>query len=367
MNRKQDRAASPEPSPPNSGTSFSRLLQPAGELLRRDHAAVAVLLLPSGFLAPGVERALGQLACIDAGETLFVLPAVFLEHLVALLALRPCVDSPHLPAGAALAVADPAAVLRAGLARHGEVAQAVLAYPHPHLTLHALPHMEIDEVVNVPGIEHLGKNLVVDDLKAHGLGVEPKGVQRVAALGVVVGHHLLGYGFLLTVHVQRLCDQSLDLLLHGVDAAAEMGNLLVWQQVLKISGRGAVHHIQTLQPVQPQQLKADMPGRQFIQAGHYGLQFVVVPGLIKRQQRPVHLPGDGLQLPDIHIQQTHQTFRKRKVFFYGPRSVRCIGVLVVLPAAAARMLRAKCRHEPAKGERTNGARARRTAEKKHRG
>lgn len=31
------------------------------------------------------------------------------------------------------------------------------------------------------------------------------------------------------------------------------------------------------------------------------------------------------------------------------------------------MLRAKCRHDPAKGERTNGARARRTAEKKHRG
>jgi Predicted transcriptional regulator len=31
------------------------------------------------------------------------------------------------------------------------------------------------------------------------------------------------------------------------------------------------------------------------------------------------------------------------------------------------MLRAKCRHEPAKGERTNGARAQRTAEKNHRG
>ena len=164
----------------------SRLLQPAGKLLRRDHAAVTVLLPPSGLLAPGVERAFGQPAGIDAGETLFVLPAVFLEHLVALLALRPCVDGPHLPAGAALAVADPAAVLHAGLARHGEVAQAVLAHPHFHLTLHALPHMEVDEVVDVPGIEHLGKDLVVDDLKAHGLGLEPKGVQRVAALGAVV-------------------------------------------------------------------------------------------------------------------------------------------------------------------------------------
>ena len=76
-----------------------------------------------------------------------------------------------------------------------------------------------------------------------------------------------------------------------------------------------------------------MPGCQFIQTGRYGLQFVVVPGLIKRHQRLVHLPGDGLQLPDIHIQQTHQTFRERKVFFYGLRSVRCIGVLVVLSAA----------------------------------
>ena len=83
--------------------------------------------------------------------------------------------------------------------------------------------MEIDEVVDVPGIEHLGKNLAVDDLKAHGLGLELKGVQRVAALGIVVGHHLLGYGFLFPVHVQRLRDQPLDLLLHGVDAAAEMG------------------------------------------------------------------------------------------------------------------------------------------------
>ena len=73
------RAASPEPSPPNSGTSFSRLLQPAGELLRRDHAAVAVLFFLSGFLTPGVERTLGQLAGIDTGETLFVLPAIFLE------------------------------------------------------------------------------------------------------------------------------------------------------------------------------------------------------------------------------------------------------------------------------------------------
>ena len=57
-----------------------------------------------------------------------------------------------LPAGAALAVADPVAVLRAGLARHSEVAQAVLAYPHPHLTLHALPYMVVDEVIDVLGI-----------------------------------------------------------------------------------------------------------------------------------------------------------------------------------------------------------------------
>ena len=193
--------------------------------------------------------------------------------------------------------------------------------------------MEIDEVVDVLGIEYLGKDLAVDDLKAHGLGLELEGVQRVAALGVVVGHHLLGYGFLLTVHVQRLRDQPLDLLLHGVDAAAKMGNLLVGQQVLKISGCGAVHHIQPLQPVQPQQLKADMPGRQFLQASRYDLQLTIVPGLIKRHQRLVHLLGDGLQLPDIHIQQTHQTFRKRKVFFYGLLSIRRIGVLVVLPAA----------------------------------
>ena len=81
-----------------------------------------------------------------------------------------------------------------------------------------------------------------------------------------------------------MCDQPLDLLLHGVDAAAKMGNLLVGQQVLKISGCGALHHIQTLQPVQPQQLKADMPGCQFLQTGRYGLQFVVVPGLIERHQ-----------------------------------------------------------------------------------
>ena len=46
--------------------------------------------------------------------------------------------------------------------------------------------MEINEVVDVPGIEHLGKNLVVDDLEAHGLGLELKGVQRVTSLGVVV-------------------------------------------------------------------------------------------------------------------------------------------------------------------------------------
>ena len=75
-------------------TSFSRFLQPAGEILRCDRAVVAILFPPSGLLAPGVERAFGQPAGVDAGETLFVLPAVFLEHLVALLALRPCVDTP---------------------------------------------------------------------------------------------------------------------------------------------------------------------------------------------------------------------------------------------------------------------------------
>ena len=135
-----------------SAPFFSRLLQPAGEILRCDRAVVAILFFLSGFFAPGVERALGQPAGVDAGETLFVLPAIFLEHLVALLALRPCVDGPDLPAGAALAVADPAAVLRAGLARHSEVAQAVFAYPHPHLTLHALPYMVVDEVIDVLGI-----------------------------------------------------------------------------------------------------------------------------------------------------------------------------------------------------------------------
>lgn len=213
----------------SSAPFFSRLLQPLGKLLRCDCAVVAVLFLLSGFLAPGVERTLGQLACVDTGETLFVLSAIFLEHLVALFALRPCVDGPDLPAGAALAVADTVAVLRAGLACHREVTQAVLAYPHLHLSFHTLPHMEVDEVVDVLGIEHLGKELVVDDLKAHGLGLELEGVQRVATLGVVVRHHLFRYGFLLAVHVQRLRDQPLDLLLQGVDVAAKMRNLLVGQ------------------------------------------------------------------------------------------------------------------------------------------
>ena len=193
--------------------------------------------------------------------------------------------------------------------------------------------MEIDEVVDVLGIEYLGKDLAVDDLKAHGLGLELKGVQRVAALGVVVCHHLLGYGFLLPVHVQRLRDQPLDLLLHGVDAAAKMGNLLVGQQVLKISGCGAVHHIQPLQPVQPQQLKIDMSGCKLVQSCCYDLQVVLGAGLVKSQQGFVHFLGDGFQLLRIHIQQIHQTFRERKVFFYGLLSIRRIGVLVVLPAA----------------------------------
>ena len=35
----------------------------------------------------------------------------------------------------------------------------------------------------------------------------------------------------------------------------------------------------------------------------------------------------------IFGQQIHQTFRERKVFFYGLLSIRHIGVLVVLPAA----------------------------------
>ena len=165
--------------------------------------------------------------------------------------------------------------------------------------------MEIDEVVDVPGVEHLGKDLAVDDLKVRGLGLELKGVQRVAVLGVVVGHHLLGYGSLLPVHVQRVCDQPLDLLLHGVDAAAKMGNLLVGQQVLKISGRGAVHHIQPLQPVQPQQLKIDVSGCKLVQSCCYDLQVILGAGLVKSQQGFVHPFGDGLQLPDIHIQQTH--------------------------------------------------------------
>ena len=49
---------------------FSLTLQPAGEILRCDRAVVAILFFLSGFLTPGVKYALGQLAGVDAGETL---------------------------------------------------------------------------------------------------------------------------------------------------------------------------------------------------------------------------------------------------------------------------------------------------------
>ena len=105
------------------------------------------------------------------------------------------------------------------------------------------------------------------------------------------------------------------------------------QQPKVLLGRDALRRFQPLCPVQSQQLKIDVSGCKLVQSCCYDLQVILGAGLVKSQQRPVHFPGDGFQLLRIHIQQLHQTFRERKVFFYGLLSIRRIGVLVVLPAA----------------------------------
>ena len=105
------------------------------------------------------------------------------------------------------------------------------------------------------------------------------------------------------------------------------------QQPKVLLGRDTLHRFQPLCPVQPQQLKIDVSGCKLIQSCCYDLQVILGAGLVKSQQGFVHFLGDGFQLLRIHIQQLHQTFRERKVFFYGLFSIRCIGVLVVLSAA----------------------------------
>ena len=106
-----------------------RILQPGGEFFQRDRSGFAGGLLLPGLFAPGVEGVRLDPAGLDPGEALLVLPAVDLKHPVAALALGPNVDGPDLLAGAALAVTDAVAVLRAAVAGDGELASAIFCAP----------------------------------------------------------------------------------------------------------------------------------------------------------------------------------------------------------------------------------------------
>lgn len=106
-----------------------RILQPGGEFFQRDRSGLAGGLLLPGLFAPGVEGVRLDPAGLDPGEALLVFPAVDLKHLVAALALRPNADGPDLLIGAALAVTDAVAVLRAAVAGDGELASAIFCAP----------------------------------------------------------------------------------------------------------------------------------------------------------------------------------------------------------------------------------------------
>jgi hypothetical protein len=81
---------------------------------------------------------------------------------------------PNLLTGASSAVKGPVSVFRIGMSGQGKVFTAVFADTEALLTLHAFPHKKVDDIVNVLGIQHFGKGLFINHLKAHGLELELK-------------------------------------------------------------------------------------------------------------------------------------------------------------------------------------------------
>ena len=156
----------------------------------------------------------------------------------------------------------------------------------------------------------------VNQLEFQRQDAELERVQCVGALTLVVTRHkLLDGGLFPQINVQDLLEEPLDLPLHGVKIAGDVGQVLPGQKVDQIRAVRVCRLIETLQPVQAKLVEIDVGLRQLVQSGENDGRVLRIPGLIEPQDRLLHILDHGLILPDIQTQQPQKTFRKREVFF----------------------------------------------------
>ena len=127
---------------------FSRQFKPCLKFVLGDLSCLASGLHLSGGFAPGIELIRREFSCLHSGEPFFVLPAIFIEHIIAFLAERPLGDSTHFLAGAAPAVKRTVTIFRRSTTCYSKISAAVFALPHFHLSLGTLAEMIVDHIVN---------------------------------------------------------------------------------------------------------------------------------------------------------------------------------------------------------------------------
>lgn len=246
--------------------------QPLPILLQCNPSLLALGLLLSGLLAPGVDLLRQDLPRFDPGEALFVFPAVKLERLVTALVFRPEGDGPHVLAGAALLVKDPITVFGIRPPLDSKISAAVLAHPQAGLPLHALPEMEVNDAVDAIRVEYIGEGLIVHGLEAQRLALKLEGFCRrlktvILFEPVIVFCDPLRQRLFFAVHVQCMAEQVNDLPLHYFDISGDVGDALAGKPFAAVLVAIGLQLSKTPAPLQPNQLKIHMNLGQFVQCG----------------------------------------------------------------------------------------------------
>ena len=133
-----------------------------------------------------------------------------------ILALYACgMSQRDIAAGAAPAVKRTIAILCRSAACYSEVSPAVFAPPHFHLSLGTLAEMIVDHIVNGSGLQNFGKVLCIlrgDQFEVHQLRAK---TECGLSASFIVCNQLLGNSLLIPViHIQNICKEIKDLLLH---------------------------------------------------------------------------------------------------------------------------------------------------------